>query len=244
MKAVILAAGKGTRMGELTRYIPKALIKVCGKPVIEHIIDRLSRSGVKDFVLVVGYLWESIRDYFGDGSKLGIHIEYAIQPSETYGTGSALLAARDAVGIEPMLVTFADVITSSSNYKNALEVFTINPDGGVIALNWVDDPYTGAAVNLDENGLVSCIIEKPKKGTVPSHWNSSGIFIYPSTIFNYLSKLSPSWRGEYELADAMNAMIADNLSYRPSYLKGMWKDVGRLEDIPVAEEMLSHESKV
>ena len=109
MKAVILAAGKGTRMGALTKHTPKPMIHVSGKPVLEHIIRRMMTSGVTDFVLVTKYLAEQIEAYFGDGRDFGTRIEY-VEQIDKYGTGAALLSAKDLALGEPVMMTFADVI--------------------------------------------------------------------------------------------------------------------------------------
>ena len=94
MRAVILAAGKGTRMGALTKDTPKPMIIVNGKPTVEHVIRRMIAGGVTDFVLVTKYLAERIMDYFGDGSALGTRIEY-VEQIDKYGTGAALLSAKE-----------------------------------------------------------------------------------------------------------------------------------------------------
>lgn len=240
MRAVILAAGKGTRMGALTKDTPKPMILVNGKPVVEHIMRRMMAGGVTDFVLVTKYLAEMIVDYFGDGSALGTRIEYVDQ-IDKYGTGAALLSAKELARGEPVMMTFADVIVSTRTYAQAIRIFNETDGAGVITLNWVADPCTGAAVIVDGEGRVRDIIEKPPRGQAPSNWNSAGIFVFDSLIFDYLERLAPSPRGEYELPDAMNSMIADGLGLYPSYLEGDWLDVGTVEAVAMAEKMLARE---
>jgi len=240
VRAVILAAGKGTRMGALTRDIPKPMIRVLGKPVVEHIMRRMMAAGVTDFVLVTRYLADKIAGYFGDGGRLGARIEYVDQ-IDKYGTGAALLCAKELARGEPVMMTYADVITSSPTYAQAIRIFRKKGGAGVVTLNWVDDPCTGGAVLVDGDGRITRFIEKPPAGEVPSNWNCSGIFVFAPVIFGYLERLRPSWRGEYELADAMNAMIADGLALHPSYLKGDWLDVGSAAALEVAENMLRPE---
>ena len=240
MRAVILAAGKGTRMGALTKDTPKPMLLVNGKPVVEHIMRRMMAGGVTDFVLVTKYLAERIVDYFGDGSALGTRIEYVEQISN-YGTGAALLSAKELSRGEPVMMTYADILTSTRTYANAIRVFREKGGNGVITLNWVADPCHGGAVIVGDDGRVMAVIEKPPEGQVPSNWNSAGIFAFDSLIFDYLERLAPSPRGEYELPDAMNSMIADGLALYPSYLEGDWLDVGTVEAIGVAEKMLARE---
>lgn len=238
MKAVILAAGKGTRMGDITKNIPKPMIEVAGKPVIEHIICGLMSAGITEFILITRYLTEKIEAYLGNGSAMGAKISYVPQ-SDRYGTGAALLEAKSLTGGGPVLMTYGDIITPPANYAGALSTFAEKNGEAVITLNWMDDPWAGGAVHVDDDsGKVAKIVEKPPKGKVISHWNSAGIFVFKSVIFHYLEKLQPSPRGEYELPDALNAMVRDGLSVYPYYLQGRWQDVGRPEDIPVAEDII------
>lgn len=242
MRVVVLAAGRGTRMGALTRDIPKAMIAVAGRPVLEHIITRLARVGLSDFILVTRYLAEKIERHFGGGERFGVSIRYASQ-GDYYGTGAALLSAEDYAAHGPLMMTYGDIITPVVNYSRAMETFSQSQCAAVMTLNWMDDPWAGGAVHVDENGRVSRIVEKPPKGQIVSHWNSAGIMVFDPVIFGYLERLRPSPRGEYELPDALNAMIDDGLAIHPYYLRGGWCDVGRPEDIAAAEEILRQEER-
>ncbi|HEY3298565.1 MAG TPA: sugar phosphate nucleotidyltransferase, partial [Armatimonadota bacterium] len=119
-------------------------------------------------------------------------------------------------------------------------VFNNTDCDGAIALNYVDDPWKGAAVITDDEGtIVKQLREKPKAGEDVSHWMNSGIFAFKPSIFKYLENLEKSPRGEYELPDAINAMIADGLTIRPYFIKGPWQDVGTPEDLLIAEKILT-----
>ncbi|MFQ3548572.1 MAG: sugar phosphate nucleotidyltransferase [Armatimonadota bacterium] len=242
MKTVILAAGKGTRLGDLTKNTPKPMLITAGKPVLEHIIGHIKESGITEYALVVRYLKEKIEEHFKDGSAFGIKVSYIPQP-EAYGTGAALLAAKDFIGDSSVMMTFGDVITSADAYAGVINVFNNSDCDGAIGLNWVDDPYKGAAVLTDEEkGTVVDIIEKPEKGAVVSNWMNAGIFAFKPIIFKYLENLKLSVRGEYELPDAINAMIKDGLCIKYYYMKGPWQDVGTPEDLLTAEKILLSES--
>ena len=240
MRAVVLAAGRGTRMGSLTQNTPKPMILINGKPIIEHVMRRMMAGGVTDFVMVTKYLAHKIEEYFGDGHAFGTRIEY-VQQTDKYGTGAALLAAKDLARGAPVMMAFADVLVETKTYAKAIRIFDDTGGAGLITLNWVDDPYKGGAVMVASNGLITDIIEKPPKGQVPSNWNSAGIFVFQNIIFDYLERLSPSARGEYELPDAVNSMISDGLQVYPSYLEGQWLDVGTVQAVAVAEKMLAGE---
>lgn len=240
LKAVILAAGRGTRFGELTESVPKPMVEVAGKPVIEYVMRGVQSAGIDDFVLVTRHLGERIEEYFGDGSRFGISIEYAKQ-DERYGTAAALSCARELTENGPLMMTFADVVMAQCNYTIALDVYRDLRGAGVITLNEIPDPCTGADVELSSDGRVLRVIEKPAPGTAPTYLNSSGLFLFDPIVFDYLDKLKPSDRGEYELADAISNMAEEGLPIHPYFLRGFWKDVGQPEDIAIAEQMLTSE---
>lgn len=224
-------------MGDLTKDTPKPMIEIAGKPVLEHIICRMMDAGISDFVLVTKYLSEKIESHFGNGSRLGARISY-VEQIDAYGTGAALLSAKPLAADAPLMMTFADVITSTQTYAQAIAVYADLRGAGVVTLNWVDDPCTGAAVVVNDDQMIEKIVEKPAKGSRLSNWNSAGIFVFDPIIFDYLENLTPSWRGEHELADAINAMIEDGMAFHPSYLSGDWLDVGSAEALKTAEVML------
>lgn len=219
------------------------MIPVAGKPVIEHIMRGLMGSGINEFIVIIRHLGEKIRDYFGNGECIGAKVSYVNQ-TDKYGTGAALLMAKELAAGEQVLMTYGDIITSERNYAGAIDVFNSRGCDAVMTLNWMDDPWAGGAVHVDDSDEIFKIVEKPPKGEVPSHWNSAGIMVFQPVIFEYLECLKPSTRGEYELPDAINAMIGDGYRICPYYLKGPWRDVGRVEDIAAAEAILMQQENV
>lgn len=237
MKAVILAAGKGTRMKHLSADRPKHLVPVDGKPVLEHVVERVRAAGVTDLILVVGYLGHMIQDYFGDGSRFGVRINYITQDPPT-GTGSAVHAAEELVAGEPFFMTFGDVLVCPEAYTGMVENYQASPCDALLLLNWVEDPFRGAAVYLDDTGRIVRIVEKPPQGTSTTHWNQSGMFIFSPLVFSYTGKLTLSPRGEYELTDATYSMIANGRNIRGFSIEGGWCDVGTPDDVAKAEGMI------
>lgn len=240
MKALVLAAGKGSRMKDLTQDTPKHMLPVAGRPVLEHVVTRLRDAGITKQVILTGYLFHVIEQYFGNGSQFGVEITYAHQPEPT-GTGSAVHAAMTAIDNEPFLMAFGDILAATDTYKGLVDDYTSNPCDALIALNWVEDPHTGAAVYLDEQGNVVRIVEKPTFGQSETNWNQSGLFVFSPLIFEHTAGLTPSWRGEYELTDAVNSMLKSGGKIRGHKISGTWCDVGRPEDITRAVEMLEAE---
>lgn len=240
MKAIILAAGKGTRLKELTKDTPKPMIEVAGKPVCEQVMRRIQLAGIDDFILVTKYLSHKVREYFGDGSRFGMRVQY-VEQGDDYGTGAAFLCARELAGNTASLMTFSDVVMPACNYEGAVRTHELRRGGGVITVNEVPDPCRGADVQLDNEGKVVRIVEKPPAGTKEKYLNSSGLFVFEPVLFDYLAAIQPSPRGEYEMPDAMNAMAHDGIPIYAYFLQGYWKDVGTIEDLRIATELIEQE---
>src|ERR1700757_5017182 len=120
-KAVILAAGRGTRMRELTADLPKPMIEVRGKPVLQHIVEGLRDGGVRRVLIVVGYHADAVQNFFGDGSRSNIAIQYAKQTVQD-GTGRVVDLARDFVGNRPFILAYGDILVDPENYKRVVNL--------------------------------------------------------------------------------------------------------------------------
>jgi len=235
--AVILAAGRGTRMGALTATTPKPLLSVGGKPIIEHILRGLHAAGVRAAALITGYLAERLEASLGDGGRLGLELTYQRQLAPE-GTARALLLARDAVGDAPFVLSWGDVVVEPGNYVALINDFQRVPCDALLMVNAMDDPWQGAAVYLDDTGRVVRLIEKPPRGTSQTAWNNAGIFVFTPLIFKYAANLAASTRGEYELPQAVHAMIADGRTVRALPVQGFWSDLGTPADLAAADRLL------
>ena len=122
MKAVILAAGKGTRMKELTNELPKPRLRVEGRPILEHILGGLIDAGIRDVCIVTGWRAEAIEGYFGDGGRWDCHIRYVRQVVQD-GTGRAAQPAREFVGTDDFLLTYGDLLVHPETYQQMLSRF-------------------------------------------------------------------------------------------------------------------------
>jgi dTDP-glucose pyrophosphorylase len=131
-------------------------------------------------------------------------------------------------------MTYGDIMLDPANYAkiaNSKIAKTNSPSiRAVVGVNWMADPYRGAAVYLDSDEMVERIVEKPLRGTAATHWNNAGLFLFDPLIFDYTARLVPSERGELELPDAITAMIADGHRVLGLPLEGRWRDVGTLDD--------------
>jgi NDP-sugar pyrophosphorylase family protein len=234
--AVLLAAGRGKRLGELTVGTPKPLLDIAGAPLISHIVDVFAGAGIANFILVTGYLSERIeqwaKSYSGDNP--GIKIMTVRQP-ELNGTGGAMLAAKEYLTREQRFIFgWGDILMDRANYPRFIRDARDDEYDLLLAVNRVKDPFRGAAVYVSKDMRVERLDEKPAPGTAKTEWNNAGLFATGQIIFDYLAKLELSPRGEFELPAAIAQMIADGRVVRAVDMRGFWSDVGSAEDLETA----------
>lgn len=230
--AVILAAGRGTRLQEVTRDLPKPLLPLHGRPLVEHVLDRLRLAGFGRFLMVVGYRHELFYAHFA--ADRAIH--FALQ-DPVDGTGSAARLAQPFTGEAPFLLIFGDIVAAPQDIRAVWQRLLADPQAdAVIAVKEVDDPWQGAAV-YESDGVVTEIIEKPPYGTSRTRWNSAGIFAFRPAIYEALAKISKSPRGEYELTDGLKQLLGTGRRVLAQPLVHAWRDVGRPEDVAAALEI-------
>jgi NDP-sugar pyrophosphorylase family protein len=235
--AVILAAGRGTRMKGLTEEVPKPMLPVAGRPILEHIIVTLREAGIDRLLLVTGYRADRIEQHFGDGRRLGVEIAYRRQVVRD-GTARALLLGREAVGERDFVLAWGDILADARNYPRLVDTFTRRRADGLLAVNWVEDPYRGAAVYVDSDDRIERIVEKPPRGTATTRWNNAGLGVFRPIVFEYAANVAKSARGEYEIPDALSAMLRDGLAVYALPIEGFWSDVGTPEDLAEVERLL------
>lgn len=225
-------------MGALTATTPKPLLALAERPIIEHILRALPRAGIDEAVIVTGYRGAQIEACLGDGRRLGLRLCYR-QQTEPRGTARALLAARDRVEGQVFLLSWGDVVVEPGTYAELVADFGRTPCDALLTVNDMDDPWRGAAVYVDADWRVTQLIEKPPPSTSVTRWNNAGIFIFTPVVFDYSERLSASPRGEYELPQAIGAMITDGRYVRAHPVRGFWSDLGTPEDLVAAEAVLA-----
>src|SRR5438105_7917584 len=221
-KAVLLAAGRGTRMRELTAELPKPMIKVRGKPILLHIVEGLQAAGIKDFLIIVGYQGDAVRDYFGDGTCFGLQIKYATQLVQD-GTGRVVDLARDFVDQSPFVLSYGDILVDPGNYKAIVDL--ADEVEAIVSVKQNEDVSKGGAVFVNERMEVTDIREKSQPGETTSAWYNAGIYALRPSIFEWTAKLQPSPRGEYELTDAIRGLAQSGKKVKAFELEGAWADV-------------------
>lgn len=223
MKAVILAAGKGTRLLPLTANKPKPLLGIGGRPLLEWMLMRVRETGIKDVLIVTNYLENQIIDTFGNGRGYGLNISY-LKQEKMLGTANAFGIARAWVGEDDFLGLYGDHFLSEGILKDIIKSHK-KGDTTVSTLE-VEDPNQFGVVSFFGDRIKE-IVEKPKKGMEPSKYANVGVYVFPSIIFNYIDKTQKSPRGEYEITDSMQLMINDGMYLRKHDIQTKdWLDVG------------------
>lgn len=221
-KGVLLAAGRGTRMRDLTEALPKPMLQVRGKPVLQHIVEGLHGAGLTNLLIVVGWRAEAVKEFFGNGSKVGVNIQYVIQTVQD-GTGKVVELARDFAGNDPFLLSYGDILIAPENYKRICEALA--DAEAVVSVKRSDDVSQGGAVFVNEKFELTDLREKPKPGEPTSPWYNAGVYAFRSSIFEYIAKLERSPRGEYELTDAVRDFAFARRKIRALEIAGDWADV-------------------
>ncbi|MGB8683089.1 MAG: nucleotidyltransferase family protein [Candidatus Binatus sp.] len=234
--AVLLAAGRGKRLGALTADTPKPILDIAGSPLISHIVDVMGGAGLTHFIVVTGYLSEQIEGWakIYQRENPGITITTVRQP-ELNGTAGAMLAAKPhLVGQARFVFGWGDILMDRANYPRFVHHARNDEYDLMLAVNRVKDPFRGAAVYLDAHLIVKRLEEKPAPSTAKTEWNNAGLFATGQMIFDYLARLTLSARGELELPAAIAQMISDGRIVRAVDMRGFWSDVGTPEDLEAA----------
>jgi len=249
VKAVILAAGKGTRMRELTNELPKPMLKVNGTPILEHILQGLVNNGIREVFIVTGFRADIVESHFGSGAKWGARIAYGRQVVQD-GTGKAPEVARQFVRDDPFLLTYGDILVKPETYGQMIKRFGEATFSGLVTVTGSEDVTKGGLNFFDDQFCLTRVVEKPsdkdlnelrhqgflRPGQIA--WYNAGIYIFRPVLFGFTSALQKSPRGEYELTDAINAMVKAGHRIAGMPIEGRWVDV-RDPDVLAALERAS-----
>ncbi|MCQ6962840.1 bifunctional sugar-1-phosphate nucleotidylyltransferase/acetyltransferase [Methanolobus chelungpuianus] len=234
MKAVILAAGEGTRMRPLTAARPKVMLPIANKPMMEHSVDAAIQAGIRDFVIITGYREDSIKDYFGDGSGKGISIDYVHQDSQL-GTANAIGYAKGHVDGR-FVVLNGDMLISPEHIRHLIST----DKDAVITVKEVDDPSHFGVIETDGDRVIR-IIEKAQHP--PSKLANAGIYLFTEAVFDFIAKTQLSPRGELEITDSLQMMIDAGCNVGYAVLDSDWIDIGRPWDLLDANRVLLENMK-
>jgi len=231
VKAVILAAGEGSRMWPLAETRPKHLLPIAGKPLIGHVLSALAANSITDVLVIVGFREEMIRAALGAGTSFGVHLQYLNQTKWT-GTASAVNVARDAVDEEQFLVLNGDLMLEPRAIKAVVD--KARDYNTVIGLIKMDAPSEYGVVDLDKDRALK-ISEKPQGRR--EGWVNTGIYALSKESFRAIEKTKPSKRGECEITSTLQMMIDQGVDVRSAEIDAVdWMDVGRPWELLSANE--------
>ncbi|MFC7209809.1 UTP--glucose-1-phosphate uridylyltransferase AglF [Natronoarchaeum sp. GCM10025321] len=239
MKAVVLAAGKGTRLRPLTDDKPKGLVEVNGRPIVTHCFERLAELGAEEFVVVVGYRKEDIIEHYGDEWE-GIPITYTHQ-REQNGLAHALLTAEEHIDDDFMLILGDNIFEA-----NLEDVVHRQKESRADAAFLVEEvPWDEASrygvCDTNSYGEITDVVEKPDDP--PSNLVMTGFYTFSPAIFHACKLVQPSNRGEYEISEAIDLLIQSGRTIDAIGLDGWRIDVGYPEDRDEAEERLQEKKE-
>ncbi|WP_276279669.1 glucose-1-phosphate thymidylyltransferase [Halorussus caseinilyticus] len=238
MKGLVLAGGTGSRLRPITHTGPKQLVPVANKPVIQYGIEDLAAVGIDEIGVVLGTKGrEEIQNFLGDGSDFGVDITYIVQ-GEPLGLAHAVGCAREFVDGDDFVMYLGDNILKQG-IGEMVERFRAEDCAAGIALQHVDNPQQFGVADVEPDGTVTRLVEKPTDP--PSDLALIGIYIFSPKVFDVISDLEPSWRGELEITDAIQALIERGETIDSHVVDGWWKDTGKPMDILEANRLVLEE---
>ena len=222
MKAVIMAGGFGTRIHPLTISLPKPMIPLINRPIMEHIVNLLKRNGITDLILLLCHQPEIIKKYFGDGSEFGVHITY-VTPLEDYGTAGAVKAAARHLD-ERFMIISGDLLTDF-DLAQVIDFHDRTQAKATITLTSVSDPLQFGVVITDKDARITKFLEKPGWGEVFSDTINTGIYILEPEILD----LIPAGQNRDWAKDVFPGMLATGAALYGCVTQGYWADIGNPE---------------
>ncbi|MBK8046994.1 MAG: glucose-1-phosphate thymidylyltransferase [Anaerolineales bacterium] len=227
MKGLILSGGKGTRLYPITFNRAKQLVPVANKPVLFRVIEAIKEAGIHDIGIVIGDTGEEIKAAAGTGERWGVNLTYIPQDAPL-GLAHAVKISQDFLGDERFVMFLGDNVIQGG-ISSLIRQFAHSDWNSQVVLTEVDQPQHYGVAELDENGRIKRLIEKPRNP--PSNLALVGIYMFDKNVFTAVNSIKPSWRGELEITDAIQWLVENNFAVHPYIHRGWWIDTGKPIDM-------------
>jgi len=239
MIGLIPAAGAGTRLQPLTKALPKEMLQVGNKPIIEHVIDQFTGAGISKVYIIVGQRKEAIMNYLGNGSNWNLKIAYLFQENKE-GLAKAIYEANNFIH-EPFAVVLGDTLVYPKEYlKQVIEFHKNNNCDVTLTSHEVADPKRFGVLEVDDSGKVLSMEEKPENPK--SNLAIVGMYVFNPSVFDAIEKTKPGVKGEYQITDSIKTMLEENKKIMALKHADEWFDVGTKESYLEANKVVANRS--
>lgn len=236
MKVMIVAGGKGERLKPFTNSVPKPMVKVGSKPILEHILNLFKKYGFKDFIFCLCYLPEVITNYFGNGSKFGVKIRYTFEePKNSLGTAGAIALAKQFI-TNDFILTYADILRDL-DIKNMIAFHKKNRAFVTLNIYKRESKNAKSKILIDSNNRVIKFIERPSEKELSESciWANGSFYILNPEIFNWIPNSKKSDFG----TDIFPKLLAARKNLYAYPTTGYFMDIGNLEKLQLADKTFS-----
>ncbi|NDU71423.1 glucose-1-phosphate thymidylyltransferase [Actinomadura sp. DSM 109109] len=227
MKALVLSGGSGMRLRPFSHSMAKQLMPIANRPVLEYVLSNIRALGVSDIGVVVGDRAADIMGFVGDGSRFGARVTY-IHQDRPLGLAHCVILARSFLGDDDFVMYLGDNMLPEGVVDAARDFAARRPDAQVL-VHRVADPRAFGVVELDADGRIERLVEKPEEPR--SDLGLIGVYFFTPAVHEAVAAIGPSARGELEITDAVQWLVARGADVRASEYTGFWKDTGRAEDV-------------